>query len=47
VVRATSAALKTLRSVDQIATKRGKQVSDVLPVDRKSTTNLAGAEATS
>src|SRR5882757_4729723 len=45
VVRATVAALKTLRSVEQIAAKRGKQAADVLPVDRKSTANLA--EATS
>jgi small subunit ribosomal protein S5 len=48
VVRATIAALKMLRSVDQIAGKRGKQAGDILPVDRKSTTNLAAAaEATS
>ena len=45
VVRATIAALKMLRSVDQIANKRGKQVADVLPVDRKSTASVA--EATS
>src|SRR5580704_3859309 len=36
VVRATIAALKMLRSVDQIATKRGKQVADVITVDKKS-----------
>jgi hypothetical protein len=38
-----------LRSVDQIAGKRGKQAADVLPVDRKSTSTLpgaSGAEAT-
>ncbi len=34
-----------LRSVEEIAGKRGKQAADIVPVERKSTTNLA--EATS
>jgi small subunit ribosomal protein S5 len=38
VVRATIAALKSLRSLEQVAHKRGKQTEDL--VDRKSTTNL-------
>src|SRR5580704_8958070 len=42
-VRATIKALKMLRSVEQIANKRGKQVADIVPVDRKSTTNVAEA----
>src|ERR1700734_163923 len=45
VVRATIAALKSLRSAEDIAGKRGKQVADILPVDRKSTASIA--EATS
>jgi small subunit ribosomal protein S5 len=44
VVRATISALKSLRSLEQVAHKRGKQTEDL--VDRKSTTNLqAGAAA--
>src|ERR1700691_2882719 len=45
VVRATIEALQSLRSLDQVASKRGKQAADVLPVDRKSAAHLA--EATS
>src|SRR5215831_15908581 len=41
VVRATIAALKSLRSAEQVAHKRGKQTDDL--VDRKSTTNLQAA----
>ncbi|HEX8789392.1 MAG TPA: 30S ribosomal protein S5 [Polyangiaceae bacterium] len=41
VVRATVTALKSLRSLEQFAGKRGKQTEDL--VDRKSTTNLAAA----
>ena len=43
VVRATIAALKSLRSLDQVAHKRGKQTEDL--VDRKSTANLQAAAA--
>ena len=43
VVRATIAALKSLRSAEDIAGKRGKQVADILPTERKSTTNVAEA----
>src|SRR5687767_10946726 len=41
VVRATIKALRMLKSLEQFAGKRGKQVSDL--VDRKSTTNLTEA----
>ena len=43
VVRATVKALRSLRSLDQVAHKRGKQAADILPVDRKSTANVAEA----
>jgi small subunit ribosomal protein S5 len=43
VVRATVSALKTLRSLGDVAHKRGKQTEDL--IDRKSTTNLAAAAA--
>lgn len=43
VVRATIKALKTLKSLEQIAAKRGKQVEDLTASERKSTTNLAAA----
>lgn len=43
VVRATIAALKSLRSLEQVAGKRGKQSEDL--TDRKSTTNVAAAAA--
>ena len=43
VVRATISALKSLRSLEQVAHKRGKQTEDL--VDRKSTTNLQAAAA--
>src|SRR5580704_3529541 len=43
VVRATIKALKSLRSLDQVANKRGKQTEDL--VDRKSTANLQAAAA--
>src|SRR3954471_11178045 len=43
VVRATIQALKELKSLEQVAAKRGKQVSDLVAQDRKSTTNLAEA----
>jgi small subunit ribosomal protein S5 len=45
VVRATITALKTLKNVEQIAGKRGKQTEDILASDRKSTTNLAAVAA--
>src|SRR5471032_1239939 len=38
VVRATITALRSLRSLEQVANKRGKQTDDI--VERKSTTNL-------
>ncbi|MBK6691972.1 MAG: 30S ribosomal protein S5 [Myxococcales bacterium] len=41
VVRATIKALKSLRSLEQVASRRGKQVEDLTASDRKSTTNLA------
>jgi small subunit ribosomal protein S5 len=44
VVRATIDALRQLRSIEDIATKRGKQPSDIYS-DRKSTTNLAAVLA--
>ncbi|MFO0670187.1 MAG: 30S ribosomal protein S5 [Polyangiaceae bacterium] len=43
VVRATITALKSLKSLEQIAWKRGKQVEDLTASERKSTTNLAAA----
>jgi len=43
VVRATIKALKSLRSLEQVANKRGKQTEDL--VDRKSTANLQAAAA--
>src|SRR3984885_9622068 len=43
VVRATIKALQSLRSLDQVAHKRGKQTEDL--VDRKSTANLQAAAA--
>ena len=43
VVRATIQALKELRSLEQIAAKRGKQPSDLIAQDKKSTTNLEAA----
>ena len=45
VVRATVQALKTLKSLEQIAQKRGKQPSDIYVTDRKSI--VAPAEALS
>ncbi len=44
VVRATIKALKSLRSVEQVAHKRGKEASDVLQADRRSTHNLAALD---
>ena len=41
VVRATIKALKSLRSLEQVASRRGKQVEDLTASNRKSTTNLA------
>jgi small subunit ribosomal protein S5 len=41
VVRATVKALKMLRSLEDVAAKRGKQAMDL--VDRKSTTNVGAA----
>jgi small subunit ribosomal protein S5 len=41
VVRATVAALKTLRSLEQFAGKRGKQAQDL--VEKKSTTDVNAA----
>jgi small subunit ribosomal protein S5 len=41
VVRATIMALKSLRSLDQVAHKRGKQTDDL--IDRKSTANVQAA----
>ncbi|WP_394826553.1 30S ribosomal protein S5 [Pendulispora albinea] len=45
VVRATVKALKSLKSAEQIARKRGKEVNDIYQSDRKSTTNVAAAVA--
>ena len=45
VVRATIKALRSLKNVEMIAGKRGKQVEDIVASDRKSTTNLAAAAA--
>ena len=41
VVRATVKALKSLRSLEQVAHKRGKQTEDL--IDRKPTANLQAA----
>ena len=38
VVRATIEALKSLRSLEQVAGKRGKQADDILTLDRKKAT---------
>ena len=43
VVRATLAALRSLRSLEMVAHKRGKQTEDL--IDRKSTANVAAAAA--
>lgn len=44
-IRATIGALKSLRSVEDRATKRGKQVADIFPVEeRKSKVSLVGAK---
>src|ERR1700734_70348 len=43
VVRATIAALRSLRSLDQVAHKRGKQTEELVDAPRKSTTNLQAA----
>jgi small subunit ribosomal protein S5 len=43
VVRATLQALKSLRSLEQVANKRGKQVDDLSDAKRHSTTNLQAA----
>src|SRR5215467_4967539 len=40
VVRATVQALRNLRSVEDVAHKRGKQTGDILPADRKSQTSV-------
>ena len=40
VVRATIKALKTLKSLDQMAAKRGKVATDLIPLDRKSSASL-------
>jgi small subunit ribosomal protein S5 len=45
VVRATIAALRSLRSLDQVAHKRGKQTEDLANVTRHSTTDLQAAAA--
>ena len=45
VVRATVKALKSLRSVEQVARKRGKEVNDIYQADRKSTASVAAAVA--
>ena len=44
VVRATVQALRNLRSVEDVAHKRGKQTGDILPADRKSQTSLETPE---
>jgi small subunit ribosomal protein S5 len=46
VVRATIQALKELKSLEMVANKRGKEVKDLLPPERKSTTKLAEGAAT-
>jgi small subunit ribosomal protein S5 len=43
VVRATVHALRTLKSVEDVAGKRGKQASEVLIEDRKSSVKLPGS----
>jgi small subunit ribosomal protein S5 len=43
VVRATIQALKQLKSLEMVAAKRGKQVSDLIAPERKSTMNVAEA----
>src|SRR5262249_51826050 len=43
VVRATGKALKELKSVDDIARKRGKEAADVIVPDRKSSVKLPEA----
>ena len=45
VVRATIKALKSLRSLEQVANKRGKQVDDLVDAARKPTANLQAAAA--
>ena len=45
VVRATITALKTLKSPEMVAGKRGKQMDDLFPPDRKSTANLGAGPA--
>jgi small subunit ribosomal protein S5 len=45
VVRATVKALKTLKSAEEVAGKRGKQAADILVSDRKSSANV-NVEAT-
>ncbi len=45
VVRATVKALKALRSVEQIARKRGKEVNDIYQADRKSVASVGATLA--
>ncbi|WP_394832388.1 30S ribosomal protein S5 [Pendulispora rubella] len=45
VVRATVKALKSLKSAEMVARKRGKEVNDIYQADRKSTANVAAAVA--
>ena len=46
VVRATIKALKSLKSLDQMAAKRGKVATDLIPLDRKSTASLTSLSGT-
>ena len=43
VVRATIKALKELKSLEQIASKRGKETADLIAQDRKSSVKLPEA----
>ncbi len=45
VVKATVEALRMLQSPEQVASKRGRQVSDILVSDRRSTADLSKVEA--
>jgi small subunit ribosomal protein S5 len=45
VVRATITALKALKNVDQIATKRGKQAMDILTLDPKKAAQKAATSS--
>ncbi len=46
VVRATIKALKSLKSLDMMAAKRGKVATDLIPLDRKSSASLTSLTGT-